>query len=81
MMGIGDEVRRVRKNAGMTQQELSMAMGRRLLRAHLSQIENGKRSPSWRTLIRIATALGMRITVRFEELPAGTLEREAAEVV
>lgn len=53
---IGDTVRRLRRDRGLTLRQLADASG--VSQAFLSQTENGHAAPSIMTLHRIATALG-----------------------
>lgn len=56
---IADKVQSLRKNAGLTQAELSEKSG--LPQSHISRIESAKLSPSRVTLEKIATALGIPV--------------------
>jgi transcriptional regulator with XRE-family HTH domain len=53
---LGDEIRKVRLQKKMTQEQLSLATG--VDRAYLSEMENGHRSPSVEVLMRLCAALG-----------------------
>jgi transcriptional regulator with XRE-family HTH domain len=52
---IGDEIRKVRKNAGLSQEELGFRS--KLARNYISMIELGQASPTLDTLFRICRAL------------------------
>lgn len=52
-----------RKNAGLTQKELSERTG--IAQGDISKLENGNANPSIRTLQRLAAAMGMTLKVVF----------------
>lgn len=52
---LGDELKRSREAAGMTQEKLSFAAG--VDRSYISLLENGKKSPTVDLLFRICDAL------------------------
>ena len=52
-----------RKNAGLTQKELSERTG--IAQGDISKLENGNANPSIRTLQRLASAMGMTLKVEF----------------
>lgn len=52
-----------RKNAGLTQKELSKRTG--IAQGDISKLENGNANPSIRTLQRLADAMGMTLKVEF----------------
>lgn len=54
---LGANVRRYRKLAGMSQEELSLESG--MKRSYVSDLERGTRNPSVRALGRLADALGI----------------------
>lgn len=54
---LGDELKRSREAAGMTQEKLSFAAG--VDRSYISLLENGKKSPTVDLLFRICDALGV----------------------
>lgn len=54
---LGANVRRYRKLAGMSQEELSLESG--LKRSYVSDLERGTRNPSVRALGRLAEALNV----------------------
>lgn len=53
---LGEELRRIREKAGITQEELSFRAG--VDRSYISQLEHDKKSPTVDTLFRICDALG-----------------------
>jgi transcriptional regulator with XRE-family HTH domain len=53
---LGDELRKVRQAAGVTQEELSFRAN--LHRTYISQLEHDKKSPTVDALFRICDALG-----------------------
>ncbi len=55
-MSLGDELRKARDDADMTQEEVSVAAG--IDRAYLSQLENDHKSPTVDMLVRICRVLG-----------------------
>ncbi|WP_031440211.1 helix-turn-helix domain-containing protein [Sphingomonas sp. FUKUSWIS1] len=54
---LGENVRRLRKERGLSQEELAFQAG--MKRSYLSDIERGTRNPSVRALERIAEALAV----------------------
>jgi transcriptional regulator with XRE-family HTH domain len=54
---LGDELRKARGQADLTQEQLSFAAG--VDRSYLSQLENDKKSPTVDLLFRICDALGV----------------------
>ena len=54
---LGEELRKARKAAGMTQEEL--AFEAELDRTYISHLENDKKSPTLDVLFRICDALGV----------------------
>ena len=52
-----------RKNAGLTQKELSERTG--IAQGDISKLEHGNANPSIRTLQRLAAAMGMTLKVEF----------------
>lgn len=52
-----------RRNAGLTQKELSERTG--IAQGDISKLENGNANPSIRTLQRLAAAMGMTLKVEF----------------
>jgi transcriptional regulator with XRE-family HTH domain len=54
----GDVLRRIRKDRGLSQDELGFKSGYH--RTYISQLERGEKSPSLRTIINLATTLGVK---------------------
>lgn len=55
---LGEELRKARERAGMTQEALSFQAG--LHRTYISQLERDKKSPTVDVLFRLCDALGVR---------------------
>jgi len=70
MAAIGSSVRRARRRSGLSTRELAQRAS--LSQPFLSNIENGRSSPSVATLYKLAAALGIGAT---DLLPAGPDER------
>ncbi len=64
-LNIGSQIRQLRKQRGMTLQEVSNVAG--LSKPSLSQIENNMGAPPIATLIKISTALGVKIGYFFQD--------------
>ncbi len=64
-LNIGSKVRQLRKQRGLTLQEVSDLTG--LSKPLLSQIENNIAAPPIATLIKISTALGVKISHFFQD--------------
>lgn len=75
---IGLRIMALRKQAGLTQEQLSERAG--LQRAHISKIEAGKYAVTFETIQAIAEALGMTVDIidpRLSDLaPMKTLSKE-----
>jgi transcriptional regulator with XRE-family HTH domain len=56
----GRRLRELRQKQGVTQQQLSAATG--LTEGYISNMERGLKVPSLTTILRIAVALGCRVT-------------------
>ena len=56
---LGENLRRIRKEKGMTQEDICDALG--LDRGYISSIENGKRNPTLSTLKKLADALKVHV--------------------
>ena len=65
MEQVGENLRRLRKMRGLTQEDLEAESG--VAQDSISQIELGKREPHGRTLRRLAGALGVPVSALFEE--------------
>ncbi len=61
---LGANVRRYRKLAGMSQEELALESG--MKRSYVSDLERGTRNPSVRALGRLAAALKVEPSVLLE---------------
>ena len=55
---LGDELRKARKAAGMSQEELSFEAD--IDRTYVSQLENDRKSPTVDVLLRMCKAMGTR---------------------
>jgi transcriptional regulator with XRE-family HTH domain len=60
---VGEEIRRLRLDAGLTLTELGAATG--IHRSHLTRIEAGVATPSLDTLVAIGVALGADLSLRY----------------
>jgi transcriptional regulator with XRE-family HTH domain len=56
----GQRLRELRQKYGVTQQQLSVATG--LTEGYISNMERGQKVPSLTTLLRLASALGCKVT-------------------
>ncbi len=80
--GLGPAIRRVRRERGLTQEEVANEVGASV--AHLSRLESGARQPSLDGLLRIAAALGVEVGELLEaseEPDPGTVVRGATSPV
>lgn len=82
-MTLGDKLREIRKERGLTLQQVADAAG--LSKAFVSQIESGTANPSLASLKRVGNALGVPLATLFEEKvngpePASTLLEGSGEV-
>lgn len=72
-MSLGETISQLRKEAGFTQGELAEACN--LSQTYLSQIEKGKKEPTWTSLNKISDVLGVPLpvlvflTIREENIP------------
>lgn len=73
----GQEVRRLREELGLTQEQLAERSG--LSSIYIGTIENGRRDPSLSTVYGLAKGLGLRTGELFGRLPA--LSATAHQVV
>jgi len=64
-LNLGSQIRQLRNQRGLTLQDVSELTG--LSKPHLSQIENDLVSPPLATLIKISTALGVKIGYFFQD--------------
>ena len=60
------QIVKARKRAGLSQQEMARRMG--TTQSVIARLECGGRSPSVKTLRRLAEVTGSRLVVRFEDL-------------
>jgi transcriptional regulator with XRE-family HTH domain len=67
---LGENVRRYRKQAGMSQEELSLQTD--MKRSYVSDLERGTRNPSVRALGRLAEALNVEPMALLERPPSGS---------
>jgi len=58
---LGEELRKARENAGLTQEVLAFESG--IGRSYISQLEHDHKSPTVETLLRICRACGVRASV------------------
>jgi transcriptional regulator with XRE-family HTH domain len=63
----GLRLKELRRQAGLTQVALAKAAG--LSKTGVTDLEQGRREPSWRTLLALADALRIELS-RFREPPA-----------
>lgn len=66
-MALGDELRRARRAAGLTQEKLAVAA--KVDRGYISELENDHQSPTVDMLYRLCAVLGVRpseLLTRFE---------------
>lgn len=76
-MSLGDRIREMREDQGLNQSELAERVG--TSQSTISQLEKGKRNPSYRTLQSVADALGVSVSYLLgeEELEELSEEEEA----
>ena len=60
LMSIGENIKKIRKENGLTQAEFSKKIG--ISRTYLSDLENNRKSPSVETLDKMAEKLGVSTT-------------------
>lgn len=61
---LADRIARLRIDNGLTQEQLAQACG--LKQPHIARLESGKTMPDWKTLWRVAEALGVHVRIEFE---------------
>ncbi|MGH7701982.1 MAG: helix-turn-helix domain-containing protein [Gemmatimonadales bacterium] len=64
----GELLREARLSAGLSQRGLARRAG--TAQSVVARIEGGRTSPSWETLSRLLTALGLEMRVRLDVQPA-----------
>nr|ARK09014.1 transcriptional regulator [Fibrella sp. ES10-3-2-2] len=60
---VGTLIREVRKAKGLTQEELAAKMG--VQKAMVNGLEQGRSSPTVKTLEKVASALGLTLEIKF----------------
>jgi transcriptional regulator with XRE-family HTH domain len=65
-LGLRRQMVKARKRAGLSQKELARRMG--TTQSVIARLEVGGRSPSVKTLRRLAEVMGSRLVVRFDAL-------------
>lgn len=61
MNHIGEAIKMVRTSFNLKQYDIAERCG--ISRSHISQIEQGDRDPSWKTLVSICAALGIDVSI------------------
>jgi transcriptional regulator with XRE-family HTH domain len=77
---VGEELRKARETAGLTQEELSSKA--RVDRSYISQLERGLKSPTLDMLLRLCKAMGVsasEIVARVEKEAEDTDAKEEKE--
>jgi transcriptional regulator with XRE-family HTH domain len=69
-MMVGENVRRCREAAGLSQEELAARMG--VEQGYISRLEAGNRNPTIVTVWHAAQALGVGAATLFENVPASS---------
>lgn len=59
---VAEQIRRVRKEQGMTQEILAERVGTK--KSNISRLESGRYNPSLDFLVKVATGLGKKIHVK-----------------
>ena len=75
---VGDNIRKFRTEAGITQEELALRSG--LSQGYINQLEYGKRNYTQKSLERIAAALSKTVSEFFKEEGAGPLSAIAEKI-
>ena len=76
---LGERLRQARRIKGLSQAQLAGISG--LSAAALSHMENGRRSPSVRNLVRVADALGISVDTLLGREPEGRTLHDPALVM
>ena len=71
-MELGSRIQEIREDQGLTQTELAARV--RTSQSTISQIEAGDRNPSYRMLVKLASALGVTVGYVLGEDPVGHLD-------
>ncbi|PTJ92077.1 helix-turn-helix domain-containing protein [Staphylococcus simulans] len=64
-MKFGQNIKQIRKRMNITQSELATKMG--ISQSYLSDIENGRKNPSIKTVKKLADSLGLSVTDLFND--------------
>lgn len=64
LKNLGEKVKKLRKNHGLTQEELAVKIG--VSSAYIGFIEQGQRNPSINTADKIARVLGVKFSDLFD---------------
>lgn len=78
MATVGERVKDVRENKGLTQEQLSQASG--VSKSFLSEIENNKTNPGGQTLLQIANALGASVDYLLEGKSSESQSKESVVI-
>ena len=70
---LGEEIRKARKGAGLTQEDLAFKAG--VSRNYVSLLELGEKSPTVDTLMRICNAMGVKASVLLTAVENGRPRR------
>lgn len=73
-MPIMEQLRRERKELGVTQVELAKRVG--MTQPQLSNLENMTKSPSWTTINRYAAGLGLDVSIKLTKRKNGQDEEK-----
>lgn len=76
-MGIGENIRSIRILRGLTQE--SLAERANLSRSSIVNFETGKRAPRVDDLESIAKALGVEVSIFFQENPTNLRKTDSAD--
>jgi transcriptional regulator with XRE-family HTH domain len=76
---IGEEIRRRRRQLGLTGTELAVRAG--MAPSAVSQIETGKRSPNSMSVMKLAEALGVEVAELYPKAPQAPLPLEEGRLI